>query len=29
MWLEQRQQALLELHVSDPNKVRLILETWR
>ena len=34
MWLEQRRQAMLQLHLSDqqfnlPTKVRLILETWR
>ena len=29
--MEQRRQAMLQLHLSDllPNKVRLILEVWR
>ena len=32
MQLEQRRQAMLQLHLGDqqlPTKVNLILETWR
>ena len=29
MQLEQRRQTMLQLHVSDQHKVRIILEVWR